>query len=911
MKRALWKRLTDPLARLFGDDIFISHSHADAAEYGFVLASRLNRHLEAYVDRFSQRPGADISEEVKDHLMRATMLVVVASPESATRESRVGEEVEEFWRTGRRIMAVNVDDALKDCWWEGLVNGLSTPTEEKARLKPARPSPEVRLSILRAFDYVTRAKLRRRLSLGLVTGTFVVASILGAVSWRAGIQADEAAHLEAAAATRTEIADLAEKRAKKREADAAAEAERQRGMASSQRIANSAEEAWRSSAADVDEVLLASAEALRRGPAAAAFRLVSEVLPLRPVPVTRWPLKNAGKLALSNDERWLAVFDSGNEVFLFDLQAGGKMWRVPQCRGVWAVFDPGSQHVAFTCFDEKDKAQVQVLDLATKKMEKIEGGGESGGVVSFLPGGGYLFVNETGDAVSVEARAKNHEPLPLPIRNPSPGRMPTAPKTASAFAVQTTEHDVDVRDGITLEPVFATIHTDDCIAQVAYSGDARKLAIAVSSCDKENREAPTEVIVRDAGNAAEIGRFTVELRSKALILSQDGRDIAVVTESYVGTAEPAQLHVYRDWHGTGLYDSAWERPLSNQSTDRIAFLPPDSKSNGPTPLAFVDDYALHVVGDHARERFRLVGAGNFVVTKDRLIVVVDDAVSVWRHPSPERLPTVRPAVWPAIESWPAVKQWLKGREAHRLDESRDGRYAVLALDEAEKSELVLVDVASRQIMDRFSLPAAVWFVAIAVDGSMIAAVSADADMNVVVRDSARQRDISHFAAGPVRTALYLPLAISRQADSLAFGIGGGVEVRDLHGAMRWRMGMDLQISDLRFDSGGQRLVIAAGSDPLKFRTLRSGLITVTDASFGTVLYQSQMPGPIHRVTFEGTSRLVVEDSDHGSRTLQMDPIETARTICRTVGGRLDAGQWTQLIRGPYVDTCREIERSRQ
>ena len=580
----------------------------------------------------------------------------------------------------------------------------------------------------------------------------------------------------------------------------------------------------------------------------------------------------------------------------------------PQCEGVWAVFDPGSRFVAFTC-DEGERNQVRVLDLTTWKSENVPGGGEAGGAIFFLPFGGHVFVNETGDDVSLEIRAKGRDPLTFPVTNTEPSLNHPAPRTVSSFAVQISAHDLEVRRGDSLQPAFPPIHIESCIRQFAYSGDGTTLAVAAGDCDETNSDASTEVVLYDTESGNERGRFVAKLRSRALVLSEDGRDVAMITSSYVGESAAARLAIFRDRHGTARYSHEWDRLLSSPTYDWLAFLPRLAGSKAAPPVAFIDRYDVHVGGDRGRELLRIVGGvDSFVLTNDRLIAAGDDTVSFWRLPQWEEPRRSSPSSKPSLWSLPAIQKFVAGRQVRHFAETDEGRYVLLAAytdSKQQNYEVGLIDVSANRLLDVFPLQSNASSAAVAPDGSIAAAATTDDHGGaIVVRDVAR-RTTSRFEFS-MTPGLAPPIAISPDAGILALG-GPVVEVRDLRGNRRWQMEMDEHVSDLHFDPTGQRLVITSRRIPAGVEEPPT-VITVTDTNFGTILYQAQSQFSVHRVTFSGASTLLIEDADHVTHTFEMDPLETAKAICRTVGTRLDAERWAELVRDSYVDTCRELLR---
>jgi hypothetical protein len=84
----LSERIPDAIARpLFGDDVFISYSRKDSAYVLRFANELLARGLSPYVDQWASPLGAELPTSLKRALRRSSMLVVIATPDSAVSEN--------------------------------------------------------------------------------------------------------------------------------------------------------------------------------------------------------------------------------------------------------------------------------------------------------------------------------------------------------------------------------------------------------------------------------------------------------------------------------------------------------------------------------------------------------------------------------------------------------------------------------------------------------------------------------------------------------------------------------------------------------------------------------------------------------------------------------------------------------
>jgi WD40 repeat protein len=151
------------LARFFfGDDVFISYSRRDAANYALKLANELTKHnLSCYVDQWGTPPGSKLPEKLKTALRRSTMLILIGS-EGATDSPAVKQEVEEFLKTGRTIIPISFEGSLEAAEWFPSIKGLAIAQESRLAQQTGQPEQEVINRIVNAKGFTRRnARLRK------------------------------------------------------------------------------------------------------------------------------------------------------------------------------------------------------------------------------------------------------------------------------------------------------------------------------------------------------------------------------------------------------------------------------------------------------------------------------------------------------------------------------------------------------------------------------------------------------------------------------------------------------------------------------------------------------------------------------------------------------------------------------
>jgi MTH538 TIR-like domain (DUF1863). len=150
---SLWTRLfmlfDAPFRYLFGRDVFVSYSRADASKYAPQLANAVRSEIPAisfYLDRWSAPPSSKLPQMLKRHLRWSSLLVLVCT-EKAVQSSFVREEISRFVKTNRQIIPIIVGEAgdkinWKESPWKDIV-GAAREYEAKERVDAGKPSDEI------------------------------------------------------------------------------------------------------------------------------------------------------------------------------------------------------------------------------------------------------------------------------------------------------------------------------------------------------------------------------------------------------------------------------------------------------------------------------------------------------------------------------------------------------------------------------------------------------------------------------------------------------------------------------------------------------------------------------------------------------------------------------------------------
>lgn len=169
---------------LFGDDIFISYTRADAVNYAAALANRLaSRDFSCFLDQWGSPPARELPKPLKRALGRSAVLVLIGS-ESVVSSRPVEAEVAAFVKTGRTIIPIDVDGALEKAAWYPLIAGLARTPETKKALHEGHPAPDIIRRIEDSFHF-TRRNRRVRRTFAAAAGFLLVlvcASVYAAVA---------------------------------------------------------------------------------------------------------------------------------------------------------------------------------------------------------------------------------------------------------------------------------------------------------------------------------------------------------------------------------------------------------------------------------------------------------------------------------------------------------------------------------------------------------------------------------------------------------------------------------------------------------------------------------------------------------------------------------------------------------
>jgi WD40 repeat protein len=237
-----------PARYVFGRDVFISYSRADASKYApnLVLALQAKRpRLSFYLDRWIAPPSGDLPRSLERQLRWSSLLVVICT-ENAVQSQFVKEEIRLFGGLGRKVVPVDVGgrfstlDQEQDIW--RMIGGASAEPETEEALDAGAPSDHVIERILKSIEFTVQdQRLRRSVysTVGLTTAIVGGALLYSQQIVRKANDSATAAEARAAqanleAARADELRDQAQKEAssqQKRAAEATNEAGRQQEAA--------------------------------------------------------------------------------------------------------------------------------------------------------------------------------------------------------------------------------------------------------------------------------------------------------------------------------------------------------------------------------------------------------------------------------------------------------------------------------------------------------------------------------------------------------------------------------------------------------------------------------------------------------------------------------------------------------
>jgi WD40 repeat protein len=171
----------------FRYDVFISYSHSDAKEYAFNLKQQLsNLDFSCFIDKEESPPGLALGPTLEKALKRSAVLVLLATERSLTRPY-IHQEFETFVAAGRKIIPINISDALTKNNEEALTiapwkiikeQKLIWIDEAADAFAKQQPSPPIADGIDKLFKY-TRRNVRVRTEI-IGTAVLVLLAAFGA-----------------------------------------------------------------------------------------------------------------------------------------------------------------------------------------------------------------------------------------------------------------------------------------------------------------------------------------------------------------------------------------------------------------------------------------------------------------------------------------------------------------------------------------------------------------------------------------------------------------------------------------------------------------------------------------------------------------------------------------------------------
>src|ERR1700742_2470572 len=192
---ALWMMLFTlldaPFRYLFGRDVFVSYSRADASKYVPNLANELRSQmpdLSFYLDRWVAPPSRKLPRSLRRQLRWSSILVIVAS-ENAINSRFVKDEIRRFAKTGRQLIPINVSGAWDRVDWDVEpwrdVKGAAPEVETLEDILKGTPAREVIDRIGRSVDFSRQdQRLRRAVRatvfgiLFLIAGAIIISSVI-------------------------------------------------------------------------------------------------------------------------------------------------------------------------------------------------------------------------------------------------------------------------------------------------------------------------------------------------------------------------------------------------------------------------------------------------------------------------------------------------------------------------------------------------------------------------------------------------------------------------------------------------------------------------------------------------------------------------------------------------------------
>jgi hypothetical protein len=177
------------IAWLVGDDVFISYSRVDGATYAAGLASELaHAGLSCRFDQWGSEPGKEVPKSLLRALRRSSMLVIVGTA-AAGQSAAVGREIEEFVKTKRLIVPLDLDASISNSRWWPAIEGLAV-SREGAGEAAMRTTPSAAI-LDRIQNSISFTRRNRRLQIA-ATATGALIAVLLIAAGVAGVITDRA-----------------------------------------------------------------------------------------------------------------------------------------------------------------------------------------------------------------------------------------------------------------------------------------------------------------------------------------------------------------------------------------------------------------------------------------------------------------------------------------------------------------------------------------------------------------------------------------------------------------------------------------------------------------------------------------------------------------------------------------------
>jgi WD40 repeat protein len=234
----VFKSLTNPLSKSpfglpFKYDIFISYARRD----GTLYARKLKEQLEAldfrpFLDETDLPVGSSLNSTLRRAINKSATLVLIGT-EGAANSRYVNLEIDEFFKTGRTIIPVDVQGTLEGASWTQIKERDIVWIEETSKaVERGVPSPVVAASIDKQFAFTRHNVRLQRRRVGIFALFFIVAAIALLLIRREGKAANEAKSVAQAQAAiaQSAIAQAATEKQTAARAKSEANAQRQAAL---------------------------------------------------------------------------------------------------------------------------------------------------------------------------------------------------------------------------------------------------------------------------------------------------------------------------------------------------------------------------------------------------------------------------------------------------------------------------------------------------------------------------------------------------------------------------------------------------------------------------------------------------------------------------------------------------------